>query len=179
MASTRLTVVVAALLIAAVAAVAVAGSAAPTYNVSAAMAFLNAQGCVNASITNCPGNRLCTDAEFYARALAAGGAIALDPNTPLQQPFVNYTFNGTGYNLCIGPGLISFLKAAGFTAQKPTQNIPAGAIVFTRMWYPGMPFFSNGNGRCSSHTPIVAGGPHCNVSCAYFIPRVVYAFPSA
>jgi hypothetical protein len=146
------------------------------YNASKAEAWVRGMGCSNATITNCPGNRLCTDAEFYARALAAGGAIDLNPNDLSQAPYVNYT----GYNLCSGAGLYDILPELGFEKHEggPTAAVAsAGSIVFTQMWYPGMPYFAFGADRCDSHTPIVAGGPHCNMNCSFFVPRVTFTPP--
>jgi hypothetical protein len=148
--------------------------ASASYNVSKSLAWINAMGCVNATITNCPGGRLCTDTEFYARALAAGGVIDLNPNDPTQAPYESYE----GFNLCLGEGFTSFLTYAGF--QKTNQvQAPVGSILFTQAWYPpGMPVFALGNGTCDSHTPIIANGPHCNIKCAYFIPKVVFLPPA-
>ena len=146
------------------------------YDVNAAVKWITRMGCHNASITNCPGDRLCTDTEFYARALAAGGVIDLDPNTPLQQPYVDYH----GFNLCLGQGFTDFLIAAGFQESEPSFSIPIGAIAFTQAWYPpGMPIFALGDRLCDSHTPIIANGPHCHMDCSYFIPKAMYLPPPA
>lgn len=146
------------------------------YNVTAAEKWLATMGCNNASITNCPGNRLCTDTEYYARALAAGGVINLDPNDPQQQPYTNYE----GFNLCLGQGFTNFLISAGFQQTTPMPNIPRGSIAFTQAWYPpGMPVFALGGGMCESHTPIINGGPHCDMECAYFVPKAVFLAPGA
>ena len=144
----------------------------PQYNINTTMDWLAKQGCANASITNCPGNRLCTDAEFYSRALAAGGVIDLDPNSTSQVPFLNYS----GYNLCLGPDMIAFLEEVGFQALGNNHTFPRGSIAFTQMYPPGMPFIADGHSRCTSHTPIVANGPHCEMPCPYFIPRIIYAW---
>lgn len=144
------------------------------YNVAASLKWVSTMGCRNDSITNCPGGRLCTDAEFYARALAAGGVIDLDPNDPSQVPYTNYE----GFNLCLGEPFTDFLLAYGFQQTDPMFDTPAGALVFTEAWYPpGMPIFSLGNGDCDAHTPIVSNGPHCQMSCRYFVPKVVLLPP--
>lgn len=144
------------------------------YNVQASIKWITQAGCTNSSITNCPGNRLCTDTEFYARALAAGGVIDLNPNDLQQAPYEDYK----GFNLCLGQGFTNFLVSAGFTESAPSFTIPAGAIAFTQAWFPpGMPIFALGDRLCDSHTPILADGPHCNMDCSYFIPKAMYLPP--
>jgi hypothetical protein len=142
------------------------------YDVERAMEWLHDQGCHNATINMCPGKRLCTDAEYYSRALAAGGVIALDPNSKNNIAYQNYS----GYNLCLSPGLISFLEDVGFKGRHENTTFPIGSIAFTEMYPPGMPYFATGGDRCQSHTPIVANGPHCGMPCIYFIPRIVYVW---
>lgn len=147
------------------------------YNGTAAVAWVESMGCQNKSISACPGGRLCTDAEYYSRALAAGGVIRLDPNTPEQQPYLNYTGK---YNLCLSTGLFEFLRVAAkwqrMHPSDPAAWTSPGAIGFTVPWYPGMPFFVFGAGRkCESHTPIVANGPHCAMNCSDFAPRMIFA----
>ena len=149
------------------------GAVALNYNIEATMEWIAESGCRNATITNCPGNRLCTDAEYYSRALAAGGLIKLDPNSTSQVPYLNYS----GYNLCLNPDLISFMEHIGFEPAANNHTFPRGAIAFTQMYPPGMPFLAMGDGRCDSHTPIIANGPHCGMPCPYFIPRIVYVWP--
>jgi hypothetical protein len=147
---------------------------ASAYNVSDAVKWISKMGCSNATITNCPGNRLCTDAEFYARALAAGGVIDLNPNDLSQVPYTNYK----GFNLCLGAQFVTFLQFAGFTQSAPGTRFPPGSIILTKPWYPpGMPVFVLGDGLCDSHTPIIAGGPHCDMGCLYFVPEVVMLPP--
>jgi hypothetical protein len=146
------------------------------YDIQASIKWIAQQGCVNATITNCPGNRLCTDTEFYARALAAGGVVDLNPNDPLQAPYESYK----GYNLCLGQGFTDFLVFAGFTESAPSFSLPAGSIAFTQAWFPpGMPIFALGDRLCDSHTPILADGPHCNMECSYFIPKALYLPPAS
>ena len=148
-----------------------------SFDADAALQWLNDQGCTRAKITNCPGNRPCTDAEFFARALAAGGAIDLDPNVQSQAPYSSY-MNNT-YNLCLSPGLINYLESVGFKTLPGSANatFPKGAVGFTTMYSPGAPFMALGGGYCSAHTPVVYGGVHCNVTCAYEIPRIAYVAP--
>jgi hypothetical protein len=161
------------LVVVAIVAVVVYGTSVVAFDARKAAAWVTKMGCSNASFTNCPGNRPCTDAEFYARALAAGGAIKLNPNDLSQWPYINYT----GYNLCLGTGLYNILPTLGFTRMTPSTSYPVGAIVWTEMWYPGMPYFSFGDNVCDSHTPIVHGGPHCGMNCSFFNPRVAFAPP--
>lgn len=144
------------------------------YDPAAAVKWIQTMGCQNATVTNCPGNRSCSNAEYISRALAAGGAIELDPNNASQVPFLNYE----GFNLCLNNGLESFLVTAGFEVQSSESgNFPAGSVVFTQAWFP-MPVpmlaFATESGRCDSHTPIVPNGPHCDMPCSYFIPRIAY-----
>jgi hypothetical protein len=149
---------------------------AAVYNIAEAMAWLKSRGCRNATITNCPGNQLCTDAEFFARALAAGQVIRLDPNSHTQAGYNNYE----GYNLCLSNEFESFLtEHLGWSNIYSPQNavFPEGAIVVTHEW--SMPMIADGHGRCSSHTPVVAHGPHCAVECPYFNVAAVYVPPPA
>jgi hypothetical protein len=144
------------------------------YDVQQAMAWIESRGCRNATISNCPGNRLCTDAEFFARALAAGKVIALNPDSDSQAGYNNYQ----GYNLCLSNEFETFLSQElgwidVYNAASPT--FPQGAVVITHEWT--MPMMAVGNGRCTSHTPVVSGGPHCNVWCPYFNVMSVYTPP--
>ena len=142
------------------------------YNISLTMDWLNSRGCRNATITNCPGNQLCTDAEYFARALAAGKVIPLDPNTHTQAGYNDFD----GFNLCLSNEFEQFLTSKlGWTAVTD-GSFPEGAIVVTHEW--SMPMIAIGNGKCTSHTPVVAGGPHCGMPCPYFNVAAVY-FPSS
>ena len=147
------------------------------YDPKAAVAWLRMMGCQNVTITNCPGNRLCTDAEFYARALAAGGAIDLNPNHPMQAPYVNYMGK---YNLCLSEGLIKFLQDAKWAEKSSPKlaDFTMGAIAFTQMWFPGMAYFAVAPKLCDSHTPITGTGVHCGMPCDFFIPRVLFHHPN-
>ncbi len=137
------------------------------YDVPQAMAWLGARGCRNATISNCPGNQLCTDAEFFARALAAGKVIALNPDSITQAGYNSYE----GYNLCLTNEFELFLtEHLGWIDVFP--SFPEGAIVVTHEW--SMPMIADGKGKCTSHTPVVARGPHCGVACPYFNVAAVY-----
>ena len=104
-------------------AIAYAQVPAPTYNVPAAMQWLQTMGgCQNASQNpTCPGGYGCYDDEFTARMLAAGGVIALDPNVVGSGPYQNYQFNGTTYDLTTQtgpPACKTFCRTLGGTAPR-------------------------------------------------------------
>ena len=129
--------------------------------------------CANATISNCPGNSPCTDAEYLARSLAFGGAIALKADAPAGCPgFGCYempTQPGKFFNLALTDGLVDWLEAAGFTKSAASaEAAPQGAVLLVQGYK--APALALGGGRCSAHTPLVHGGPHCGVACSYLAP---------
>jgi hypothetical protein len=128
--------------------------------------------CKNSTISNCPAGK-CPDTEFMARSLAFGGAINLKPDAPTGCPgygcYEMASSPGVYYNLGQSAGFLNWLKAAGFTESSATaKTAPAGAVMLVQAY--GAPALSLGNGLCSTHTPLVHGGPHCAVQCTYFAP---------
>jgi hypothetical protein len=154
------------------------------------MAWINLMGCSNASTNpTCPGGVQCYDDEFTARALAAGGVIALDPNVVGSGPYQNYQYNGTVYDLTtqLGPpaGLQTFLTDIGWynpsppgcSTTDPSACFPQGAVVMARnTWQQSVPLLAIGNVRCSCWSPMNTGSPHCDVPCDYFNADEMY-FP--
>lgn len=156
-----------------------------TYNAAAAVQWIQNQGCDNSSITNCPGGRGCNDAEFIARALAAGGVIALDPNSQTGDGYSDYFFNNKTYNLCETLYFETFLQDLGWTtpaacsAEDPNACYPQGAIGMTNNeWSQEMPIIALGGELCTSHTPTTTNGPHCAINCGEFVSTTVYFPPT-
>jgi hypothetical protein len=166
----------------------------PTYNVPAAMQWLQTMGgCQNASQNpTCPGGYGCYDDEFTARMLAAGGVIALDPNVVGSGPYQNYQFNGTTYDLTTqtGPpaGLQDFLQNIGWyrpslpncSPENPDACYPAGAVLMTtNTWQQPIPLVAIGNSLCSCYSPLTTDGPHCDMPCSFFNGQDLYYPPPA
>ena len=157
-----------------------------TYNVAATMTWLQQQGCVNStSNPTCPGGYPCYDAEFTARALAAGSVVALDPNDPDSAPYQAYNAMGHVYDLTTQAGLQSFLQdlgwytaqPAGCTPTNPDACFPQGAIIMTQnSWQQPVPVIAMGNAICSCWSPLTTNGPHCGMGCAWFGGTELY-FP--
>lgn len=171
------------------AAFAVVATAQPTYNVAATMAWLQTQGCSNASSNpTCPGGNPCYDDEFTARALAAGGVIALNPNDADSTPYTAYSYNSTVYDLTTQDGLIGFLRDLGWYMPQPpgcsSSNeaacFPQGAVIVSQnSWQEPVVLMALGNTMCSCWSPFTTNGPHCDMNCAFFGGTELYSPPQA
>jgi mannan endo-1,4-beta-mannosidase len=158
-----------------------------TYNVAATMAWLNAQGCQNASSNpTCPGGNPCYDAEFTARALAAGSVVNLNPNDPNSAPYQTYSAMNNVYDLTTQDGLISFLRALGWympqppgcSSSNPNACFPQGSVIVSQnSWQQPIVLMSLGDAMCSCWSPLTTNGPHCDMDCGWFGGTELYSPP--
>eukprot|EP01063_Lacrimia_lanifica_P041588 TRINITY_DN9742_c2_g1_i1.p2 TRINITY_DN9742_c2_g1~~TRINITY_DN9742_c2_g1_i1.p2 ORF type:complete len:308 (+),score=86.81 TRINITY_DN9742_c2_g1_i1:75-998(+) len=151
-----------------------AASPCASYDVAAARAWLAAQGCQNSTINGCPGGQTpatgCTDAAYIARALAAGGVLAVDPNSGTRADYQAFRYNGTTYNLELSTDLQKVMALAGWRAAtvKP-EAAGEGAIVFTSAFAhseggPGLPCWARGNALFDCHEPPLLYAPNCGIA---------------
>ena len=156
------------------------------YNASAAVAWVTLQGCSNSSIPLCPGNQPCNDAEFFARALAAGGVVSCDPNSVANDCYSSYVASGnnetydlteTIYFEAYVDQYLGWVTPATCSASNPNACYPLGALpMSTNQWNEPMPLMAVGNTLCTSHSPTTNNGPHCSIPCGEYVPSSVY-FP--
>eukprot|EP01062_Namystynia_karyoxenos_P073720 TRINITY_DN70541_c0_g1_i1.p2 TRINITY_DN70541_c0_g1~~TRINITY_DN70541_c0_g1_i1.p2 ORF type:complete len:283 (+),score=104.90 TRINITY_DN70541_c0_g1_i1:78-851(+) len=162
------------------------------YDGAKALSWLGAMGCKDNVINDCPGGithaQGCTDAEFFARALAAGGAVNLtagtvtDAGSP-KAAYENYQFQGQKYDLCTYDGLIAFLTAAGFqkSASASLGALPPGAVA----WFDECPVGGQPTGKCRNPSVALGGGkfrfynplPGLDANCAVSSDKFIGAFP--
>ncbi|CUG44235.1 membrane-associated protein, putative [Bodo saltans] len=173
--------------------VAVSAQSAVPYNPAAAVAWLNQQGCQNASQNpTCPGGVPCYDDEFVARSLAAGGAIALDPNVVSNAAYTAYQYNGVTYDLTTqtGPpsGLYNYLidigwynpQLPGCSATNESACFPAGAVIVSQnAWQQPVILSAVGNALCSCGSPLNTNGDHCGMPCHFFSGTDLFYPPPA
>jgi mannan endo-1,4-beta-mannosidase len=168
-------------------AVSSAESQPPKYDPTGAVAWLTAQGCTNASVPLCPGSVPCHDAEFVARALAAGGVVNCDPNAVSNDCFTAYVAYGTSdvYDLTETVYFVSYLQQylqwvspATCSANNPDACYPVGAVPMSvNQWGEEMPIMAVGHVLCTSHSPTTNNGPHCSIPCQEYVPSAVYYPP--
>ena len=108
-----------------------------------------------------------------SRALMFAGAGTLKVDDPPGCPgYACYEIAsrpGLTYNLAQTAGFMDWLRDTGFARLPgPATTAPLGALVIYQAY--GAPALSLGGGRCTSHTPLVNAGPHCNVNCSYLAP---------
>ena len=156
----------------------------PIYDPTAAVAWLTQQGCDNSSIPNCPGGIPCTDAEWIARALAAGKAVTLDPNDQSSYDYQTYQAFGNTYNLSQTQDVQQLLQDMNWEPPascdqriSPELCYPHGSVLMAYdEWKYQMPVLAMGGLTCTSHSPTVANGGHCGLYCPGFNPIYSY-FP--
>lgn len=162
------------------------------YDIPGALAWLQAQGCNNASrIPICPGGVPCTSQEFIARMLAAGGVIALDPNVVSNAAYQSYLYNGSTFNFTDAPtdgfgDIYEFLDTIGWNGAHyfpgcSNTNIsacyPSGGIIVVQGEVNGFGV-ALGNDFCSFPFQYQYGVPHCNIFCELFVPGLTFYPPS-
>eukprot|EP00756_Hemistasia_phaeocysticola_P009382 Hpha_TRINITY_DN14869_c5_g6::TRINITY_DN14869_c5_g6_i1::g.169594::m.169594 len=138
-----------------------------SYDGEKAIKWLESQGCTDGAIPTCPGNRSasegCTGAEYYARALAAAGAVpGLDsgdkssPGSP-SSAFDAYNLTGKGvFNLRTYTGLQDYQRAYGFAmdAGADLTTLPRGSFVWINECPTGKPI----TGDCVNPAVAVSTG---------------------